>query len=904
MRHKTYVDIKKYTGKKNWLTGCLFFSIASLTPHKVIGVFFCSLIAVGKLFGFVVLVSLATNVEAKKETVFYFDIPEQSLIKSLHEVSNKTETLILFPYSLVEQRRGNAVKGQFTVTQAVARLLKGSGLYSVPSSEGVMTISGQGSFSNNGKGEEKMRNKKNILAMAVGLFAGAGSVPGAFAEGVTEQGRIDEILVTATKRETSLQDTAMSISAIGGNAIAKQNLVGMDDYLRNVPGVSFQDRGAGQNSIVIRGMATDPQFESSTAGAYFGETPIADMRGPANAGSGGNADVKLVDIERVEVLRGPQGTLYGAGSMAGTVRIIPNAPRLDVIEGSVATRYSNTAEAGGDNYSVQAVLNLPVVEDKFAVRAVAYRFDNSGFIDNVAASQPTPWVADGVTLYGAVAEDKGDRGADTYTGFRLMTLWQINEQFDATLSYLNQEIEQDGLPEVNLLADDDFQQQRLNIGRDQQGDEFLESELDVVSLVLNYDLGWGAISSATSWLDNDAAIGQDMTSFWGFTGSSAYFTNNTSTTDIFIEELRLSSQLDGPLQFVAGLYYEDRESERDLFTQWSGDQSIDPFPPSGLALSHIQDERNVEQKAVFGELSYQFSEQWTATLGARHFDYEAEDIESNTFRGVVLRVNRRLVTEETGQIYKGVLNFTPNEDLLIYGQWAQGFRLGRGQVQSSTCTAAGFSVPGIDSDRAETLEFGVKSAWLDNRITFNAAVYRTDWDDLPVRVTISVDPACNPTLNAGKAVSEGVEIELQARLTESLKLDVSASVVDATLDGTSNFGNKGDDLPGSADYNASVGMEYDFTLGNYPSFARIDYNYVGEYFNNLQGAGTPAGDFGQFHAKLGAKVGQVNVDLFVNNLTNETGFTWIEFSFSRFTGSQRAYAIRPRTVGLNIGYRF
>ena len=135
-------------------------------------------------------------------------------------------------------------------------------------------------------------------------------------------------------------------------------------------------------------------------------------------------------------------------------------------------------------------------------------------------------------------------------------------------------------------------------------------------------------------------------------------------------------------------------------------------------------------------------------------------------------------------------------------------------------------------------------------------------------------------------------------------MDVSASVVDATLDGTSNFGNKGDDLPGSADYNASVGMEYDFTLGNYPSFARIDYNYVGEYFNNLQGAGTPAGDFGQFHAKLGAKVGQVNVDLFVNNLTNETGFTWIEFSFSRFTGSQRAYAIRPRTVGLNIGYRF
>ena len=135
-------------------------------------------------------------------------------------------------------------------------------------------------------------------------------------------------------------------------------------------------------------------------------------------------------------------------------------------------------------------------------------------------------------------------------------------------------------------------------------------------------------------------------------------------------------------------------------------------------------------------------------------------------------------------------------------------------------------------------------------------------------------------------------------------MDVSASTVDATLEETSSIGNKGDDLPGSADYNASVGLEYDFTLGSYPSFARIDYNYVGEYFNNVAGTGTPAGDFGQFHVKFGAKVGQVNVDLFVNNLTNETGFTWVESAVSTFTASQRAYPIRPRTVGINLGYHF
>ena len=278
MRHKTYVDIKKYTGKKNWLTGCLFFSIASLTPHKVIGVFFCSLIAVGKLFGFVVLVSLATNVEAKKETVFYFDIPEQSLIKSLHEVSNKTETLILFPYNLVEQRRGNVVKGRLTVTQALERLLKGSGLYSVPSSEGVMTISDGGSYSNNGRGEEKMdyRVKKNILAGVIGSVI-AGGVFGED-EVAREDGvgwLLEEIVVTATKRNVSIQDTALSITALGSNTIDKRNLVGMSDYLSTVPGASVLDQGPGFNSVVIRGLAANPQLDgagasSTITGIYFG----------------------------------------------------------------------------------------------------------------------------------------------------------------------------------------------------------------------------------------------------------------------------------------------------------------------------------------------------------------------------------------------------------------------------------------------------------------------------------------------------------------------------------------------------------------------------------------------------------------------------------------------------------
>ena len=845
---------------------------------------------------------------------YQLNLPEQTVATALTSLSEQTDIQVLFPYDIASKHRTQPIVGSYKLQNVLDLLLQDTGLYGGLTQSGVITISLNGT-NQNGKGKSMNSNKrKNLLATMIGLFAASGVAQQAYGQGVdsaTAQSQINEVFVTADKREAkSVQDLAAAISAIGGEEIDKKNLVSMDDYLRNIPGVSFQDRGAGQNSIVIRGMATNPQGDAggSTAGAYFGETPIANMRGPSNTGTGGNADVKLVDIERVEVLRGPQGTLYGAGSMAGTVRIIPNAPKLDRVEGSIAARLSNTDDAGGDNNSVQAAINIPLIEDKFALRGVAYRMDNSGFIDNVAASQPNSRITDAVILDGAVAEDKGDRGGDTYTGFRLAALWQITEQFDATLSYLTQDIEQDGLPEVNLLADGDFQQQRLKIGRDQQGDESLESELDVVSLVLNYDLGWGTISSASSWLDNDIFTGQDISALFSLFADNAYFLDNSSATELFVEELRLSSQLDGPLQFVAGLYYEDRDEERDLLGQWSGDQSSDPFPPSGLPASRILTDNHLEQKSVFGELSYDLSEQWAVTVGARHFDYKVENNESNVFLAGQFNGGLPSITEttieETGQIYKGVLSYTPSEDVLVYGQWAQGFRVGAGQSDSPTCAAVGVEFPDVESDTSESLELGVKSSWLDNRITFNAAVYRTDWDDIPVVVNRSSDPVCNPTENAGKAVSEGVEIELRALLTENLQLDLSASTVDATLEETSNIGNKGDDLPGSADYNATISLEYGFALASHPSFARLEYAYVGEYYNNVAATGTPAGDFEQVHFKLGTEVGQVNIDLFVNNLTNEDGFTWVETTLGQFTDSQRGYVIRPRTMGINVGYHF
>ena len=220
-------------------------------------------------------------------------------------------------------------------------------------------------------------------------------------EGESDGFILEEVIVTATKRETSLQETAMSISAIGGEAIDKRNLVGMEDYLPFIAGVSMQDRGAGQNDIVIRGISVGNQGESNPAtGVYFGETPVTGLNSTTGGEGGGSADIKMVDIERVEVLRGPQGTLYGAGSMGGTVRIIPNKPELSAFGGKIAAGYSQTGEEGGDNTMAQAVVNVPIIEDELALRAVAYQFDNDGFIDNIAGSESDSGVVADIVAQG------------------------------------------------------------------------------------------------------------------------------------------------------------------------------------------------------------------------------------------------------------------------------------------------------------------------------------------------------------------------------------------------------------------------------------------------------------------------------------------------------------------------
>ena len=557
--------------------------------------------------------------------VYPINLPAQSVADSLASLSEQLDLLLLIPYQTATNLQANPVRGNFTLTQALDLILQGTGFSAGLTDRGVITISQNGSASRinqNGKGKSmnttNSSKRKTLLAGLVGLFA-AGGMTQAVAQGgeaATGQSAIDEIIVTANKREQRLQDTALSISALTGETISKRGLVGMEDYLPSIPGVSMQDRGVSQNNIIIRGIASDPQIETSNVGVYFGEIPLANLGSASSSDLSGSADLKLVDIERIEVLRGPQGTLYGSGSMGGTVRAIPKSPNLEQLEGSFNGRYSNTGERGGDNSMVQGVINIPLIEDKLAVRAVAYRFDNSGFIDNVAGSDSSTQTtyANHIAL-GAVAVDESDIGSNETTGFRISALWQATDSLSFTLTHIQQELEQKGLPEVNLNLDDEFQQIRLKAGL---GDnrEFLNNELDVTNLVIEYDLGWGDLLSTSTWIDYESNQDADISFVFPYPVSQG----GEKETDVFAQELRFSSKFDGPLQLLAGLYYEDIDPPQTITARWSGDPALDV---NSVGIQTFFERKQTKQKAFFGELSYQLTEQVIATLGVRHFDYEA-----------------------------------------------------------------------------------------------------------------------------------------------------------------------------------------------------------------------------------------------------------------------------------------
>ncbi|WP_462151272.1 TonB-dependent receptor [Pseudoalteromonas xiamenensis] len=699
---------------------------------------------------------------------------------------------------------------------------------------------------------KKLQPSLVALAIAANIY----DVPNAYADEASADKGIETIQVTATRRAGTVQEAPLNITAVDADVMSDQNIGDLEDVARWVPGLTVTDQGGREGSpIIVRGLNTNSSeraSDSGTVATYLGEIPL-------------NLNLRLTDIERVEVLIGPQGTLYGAGTLGGAIRYMLKAPVLDMIEGSVSADAFSMNESGSTGNELGVVFNLPLIQDELAVRTSLNRYHNPGFIDynyvskNPGFSNQDPnWtdkqdVAENIRK----VEDAND---ETITTARVSVRWEATESVNATLNYFYQKQENGGnaITQYQSLASS----HPLNgtIGRYESTyrvEEPNEQKNDLLSLEINADLEFADLVSASGWSSYDQVGQRDQTDLlydiWpGYADYPTFtaLTKDTSKQDSFTQEIRLVSKGDSKLNWIAGIYYnkvesksDDREYTPGLTEFWGGGIPNIETDLEYIALS----ETNSKESALFGEIGYEITDAFNVTLGARFYKYDVTTSSGSAtplYSGDVSDFNQitleSINANDNGSLFKFNANYTLDNGVLTYFTVSEGFRLGGGNgleacpetLPDQQIICALPHELDYQPDTTTNYELGFKSTWFKNRLHFNAALFSVDWNDAQISA-VTVNGQEIITSNAGAANSKGVELSTRAILSDNWTVYATYSYAKAELteDAPALFrvfkeddgytpeqialyqpyynGSKGDRLPGAPEHQASFGVSYE-----------------------------------------------------------------------------------------------
>ncbi len=814
---------------------------------------------------------------------FEIDLPRQNLALSLKQLAQQTGQQLLFSHALAEQQTAQPAVGRYTLQQAVSLLLKGTGLSSVYV-EGVLTIVDAEALlllsqwarpdQHKIKGEGKMNRtaKKNILAGTIAfLMAGSQGVSAQDASSAEEQYLLDEIIVTATKRETNLQETGMSISVVSGKKLEELGIVNFTDVVSSLPSVTLIDSGPGNRRIILRGINATHQLlpGHSTTASYLGDYALGF----------GTADIKMVDMARLELLKGPQGTLWGQSAMGGVLRYIPNEPNSEAFSGGINTYVSNTAH-GGDNYGGHGYVNIPIA-DNLAARLVAYQYDNDGFIDDLGTG------IDNVNT-------------EETTGGRLAVKWDISDTMAFDLTYLNQSRKVGGRQIVMTTYDEDLVPIEVDhsnpqeLTQDRGAREIRGDDLEMLNLKFSVEFDRFTLDIMGARREAEGFSIIDVREFVGLHGVGAVPQRVTSKGRTDTAEIRLVSKSGGDWDWIVGGWHKDTVNSGTLYTTWGELVAQDSGGRGGNG-----------ETALYGEISRHFSEKTTLTLGYRAADVEhgSEQVYANgPFDGPVDPVD----FQEDVETYKINLEHQYSDDILAYILATSGYR--RGGVNVATINRPQTT---YGSDSLWNYELGVKTVWLDNRLTVNAAIYRIDWDDMQLSLFNS-DTNATSTRNAKKAIIDGIEIETIFQVTEALNLSFNYSYNDAKmgedfyLSATRLGGGEGDRLQAQApenysfivDYRQSVMPGYDLLASAHYTYVDTRYDRMASHWAGDRAITLPSYEIVNLRLGLSHESG-VDVSLFADNVFDELAVFHTDGATH-----QRVGVNKPRTVGLNVSYDF
>lgn len=820
-----------------------------------------------------------------------FDLPAQQLENALLGFSEQAQVQVLTASTVVPDRMTGEVAGRLRARVALETLLVGSGLvYSVVNDDTIAIRSAQASGGSSGASTPTpvsspvalaSTNSRILLAQAEpAATTGTSAAAPERATRRAEAQTVEEVVVTATKRgEATAQSVPISITALSGDHLTEAGATTFADWSHAVPGLVFQDQGPGDKRYIIRGVQS---IGAPTVGVYLDNAVISGSNGEDDGG-GKNIDIRLHDMERIEVLRGPQGTLYGAGSLSGTIRLITKQPKLDRFEGEVNAESSDTSR-GSENYNFDGVVNVPIVEDKLALRAVGWYVNESGFIDNVRLGNT-------------------DINTEETTGGRLTVALAATDRLKLTGSILYQD-QNVGGKSFYFPSDGDLRNSEYTLGP--RTDRATISQLD-----LNYRFDAGTFDVSSAYFDRFVFFRFDSTPILIFFGvpDLPAVTLQPEDSSIWTNEARYSSNLSGPFQFVVGaLHQRLRRSFTSSVVSVDADGRATGTEPDIFGRTSA---KQVKQEAVFGEGTYDFTPQWSLTAGLRWFKSEEDANSQNVFPffGGPPEDPRSSHTSEHKVTPKVSLAYKVKDGVLVYALAAQGFRQGG-------TNDAGFGsliqVPeGFDSDSLWNYELGLKSAWLDRRLLLNLTAYAIRWSDIQTKNR-------TPNLgfvyigNAGTASSDGLEAELTMLPLRGLELRASVAFQNARLTedqplaATDNdAGRDGDRIPNTPRFTANGSAQYTWPLSaSLDAVLRGEVSYVGEsqtYFSSRSEFFQRLAPYALADFRVGVQANNWNATLFVKNAFDRRAqidkLYQTDAPLSVFTA-------RPRTVGVNVGYRF
>jgi iron complex outermembrane receptor protein len=786
----------------------------------------------------------------------------------------------------------------------------------------------------------------SAIAVAVALLA---SPSATWAQDPTEEQ--EDIVVTATHREQSIQEVPFSVNAQTEEDIARSGATSIEDVSRSVAGMSVQNLGPGQSQVSLRGVSAgqivrDQPGVKEQVGVYVDDSVVSlSLFTP---------DLDLYDLNRVETLRGPQGTLFGSGNVGGTIRYITSQPQLDATEGSLEASV-NTIEDGSEGGHLKGMINLPLVPGVLALRGVGYHTEYGGFIDALREG-------------GAVTDDVND---GTRSGLRLALAIQPSPNLTITPRVLYQHVEVNGFnrqEEYNLFANPftttrppvtfEDRQQFLRL------DEEFSDEMFLGDVKVDYDLGDAVLTSITSYIQRNILASRDASALtgsvtidqgWNATDADVLLPSNLrDTTDLeqFTQEVRLVSDTDSRLQWLVGAFYSDvdRFYRQRLPTPGYDavvDAALGAGTSAGAANGFPADSPynsdlpyDIRQWAVFGEGSYDFTEQLTVTLGARYYQFQEERafVSGGVFSN---GDNRTDSTSSNGVTPRIIASYELTPEIALNVQASQGFRLGgvNDPLNLPLCTPADEAIFGTfqtyDDETSWNYEAGVKVTRAS--YFFNAAAYYNEITDLQVTLDAG---SCSSRIsfNVPEAHAAGVEVEFGWEPVEGLELTFAGGWTEAEFDSTVTTGagaviggiETGNRLASVPEYQAALTAAYYWPInfGNaMEAFVAGSVQTVGSRYTQPSDQVPGAGNFASglaFGGATGAEITALDLELepytivnlnagiqndewgvtlFVNNVTDENA----NLAFDRERGGRARLAFhtnQPRTFGVILRRNF